>query len=645
MTIYAYCGRLLHVDLSKGKIWIQHMPRELQNGYLGGRGINARLLWEYVQPATDPLGPDNVLIIGAGVLAGTSAPSCGRITITTKSPATNVYLKSSAGGYFAHEMKFAGYDHIIVRGASKQPVYLSIEDSCTEIKNASDIWGKDVRETNKILKEKKGEGFHIACIGQGGENLVKFASVMVDVYSAAGRGGAGAVMGSKKLKAIAVKGKGSVRVRRPEAFDKLAKRVRIRLFKDSAATGLYMYGTSGYVPAVNESYALPSYNFRKGHIENPYGITGQCLVKRRFLKRRRGCGSCSISCHRYVSIDSGRYAGTYTGGPEYESMSALGSGTGTTDTQSVIKANELCNIFGLDTISAGSLIQWAMECYEKGLISKDDVGFELSWGNGDALVKMVEKIAFRNGVGDTLAEGVKKAAERIGHDSWKWAVQAKGLEQSRVETRAAKSYALSFAVNPRGPDHLHTETMAEFGMTPEAKALIKDITGDEKYADPTITEKRAEIVRWHEDCYAVSEILGFCAFATTNAYAVNPKNMAMMFSLATGMKLSEEKIMNYGRKIVTLEKCFNVREGLDRKDDALPWRLMNEPAPEGSSKGMMNSEEELNRMLDEYYALHEWDKKTGWPYEATLQDLGLEDVAAELKKTGKLPRKKSMKLH
>lgn len=635
--MYAYCGKLLNVDLSKGKMWVEDLPEDLVDAYLGGRGINAKLLWDYVKPDTNPLGPSNVIIFGAGVLSGTSAPSCGRTTITTKSPETNIFLKTSGGGYFAHEMKFAGYDHILIQGSSENPVYLWIEDDSAEIRDASEVWNKDVRETNRILEEKLGEDIHTACIGQGGENLVKFASVMVDVYSAAARGGAGAVMGSKKLKAIAIRGTGSVKVKEPKEFGRLVKDVREALFRDTSAQSLFTFGTSGSVAAINETYAFPTYNYKKGHIENVYNLSGQCLVNEGYLKRRRGCGSCSISSHRYTTIDSGKYAGTCTGGPEYETLCALGGGTGATDTASVIKANELCNRYGIDTISTGSVIGWAMECYERGVLTKEDVDFELNWGDGDAVVEMVRKIAFRDGIGDILAEGVKRAAEKFGKDSWKWAIQAKGLEQSRVETRASKGYALAFAVNPRGPDHLHTEPIAEFGLSPEAKALVEKITGDEKYANPYLTEKRAEIVVWHEDCYAVTEILGFCAFATTWAYAVNPENMAKMYSLATGRELSESELMNYGRKTLTLEKCFNVRAGLTRKDDVLPWRLMNEPAPEGPPKGMMNSKEELSGMLDEYYTLHGWDLKTGWPTRETLESLGMTDIAKELERMGKLP--------
>ncbi|MBA7465376.1 hypothetical protein ES707_00538 [subsurface metagenome] len=253
---------------------------------------------------------------------------------------------------------------------------------------------------------------------------------------------------------------------------------------------------------------------------------------------------------------------------------------------------------------------------------------EFHWGNGQAVVEMVKKIAFREGFGNILAEGVKRAAEHVGGDTYKWAIEAKGLEQSRVDTRSAKAYALAFAVNPRGPDHLHTETIAEFGMSPEARALIKKITGDEKYASPCLTEKRAEIVRWHEDCFAVTDCLGFCCITSTALYGVTPQLMAKLFSTATGYDISEKAIMNAGRRIVTLEKCFNVRLGASRKDDRLPWRLMNEPTPDRPNA--INSQEELDGMLDEYYSLHGWDKNTSWPTKATLIQLQLSNVAEEL---------------
>jgi aldehyde:ferredoxin oxidoreductase len=447
-------------------------------------------------------------------------------------------------------------------------------------------------------------------------------------------------MGSKNLKAIAVRGTKSIELWKPDEFRELALEVRRNLAKDSGAQSLYNYGTSGSLEFVNNLHAFPNRNFMYGHIENVTPLTGQNLVEKGYLLRRVGCFSCTTSCHRFVQAKAGPYAGTFTGGPEYETFAALGAQTWVLDTDAVIKANELCNIYGLDTISTGTTIAWAMESYEKGVLTREETdGIELNFGNADAVIKAIEAIAFRKGkLGNLLAEGVKRASEKVGKDSWKWAIcNAKGLEQSNVETRSAKAYALAFAVNPRGPDHLHTETFAEFGASPEAIALIEKLTGDKKWASPYYVEYRPEIVRWHEDCYAVTDSLGFCAFATTAAYAVNPENMAQMFYLATGIFMDEKTIMTAGRRIVTLEKCFNVREGADRKLDNLPWRLMNEPAASGPAKGMMNSEQELNAMLDKYYALHEWDVKTSWPYKETLEKLELSEVAQELQKLGRLP--------
>jgi aldehyde:ferredoxin oxidoreductase len=332
-----------------------------------------------------------------------------------------------------------------------------------------------------------------------------------------------------------------------------------------------------------------------------------------------------------VKIDQGIYKGSFSGGPEYENLAALGAGTAILDIETVLKANELCNLLGLDTISTGSVIQWAMETFEKGLIGKNELGdIEPRFGNGDVLIPLIEMISQRQGFGNVLAEGVKRASEIVGGDSWKWAVHGKGLEQSRVDTRTSKAYALAFAVNPRGCDHLHTEPAAEYGSTPEAVAVIKKITGDARYATSLITEKRAEIVRWHEDVYTLSDSLGFCAFSTTYAYAVNPENIAELFSYATGRDWSAERLMLIGRRILTLEKCFNVRLGLTRKDDVLPWRVVNDPTPEGKVAGMRNSQEELEQMKDEYYRLHNWDLRSGSPTQEVLKELDLLEETSDL---------------
>ncbi|HOL16565.1 MAG TPA: aldehyde ferredoxin oxidoreductase family protein [Bacillota bacterium] len=634
--MYQNCGDILHIDLSSKKWWREAVKKEDLLNYIGGRGISARILWDHVKPGTDPLGPENLLIFAPGLLSGSAAPSSGRTTVTCLSPATGLYAKTNAGGYWGGELKYAGYSHLVIHGRADKPVYIWIDDDKVEIRDASSLWGLDVRACDAaIKKELDDEDVQISSIGPSGENLVNFAAVMFSVYNAAGRCGAGAVMGSKNLKAVAVRGSGAVVPAHPERYHELVLQARESLLAESGLEGMRLYGTSGSLNGVNELRVFPSYNFQRSCVDDVYPLTGQYLTDEGYLKRYVACFSCVIGCHRFTTVERGPYAGSYSGGPEYESLGALGAGCGLLDTEAVIKANELCNIYGLDTISTGSVIQWAMESFEKGVIGPEHLdGEELHWGDAAAVHKMIKKIAFCEGFGAVLARGVRKAAEHVGGDSWKWAVEAKGLEQSRVDTRSAKAYSLAFAVNPRGSDHLHTETFAEFGMSPEARALIKKITGDEKYATPYLTEKRPEIVRWHEDCYAVTDCLGFCAFTTTALYGITPQIMAGLFSAFTGFDVSEEQIMKMGQRIVTLERCFNTRLGATRKEDRLPWRLMNEPTPDRPGENAVNSQEELDGLLDRYYELHGWNKETARPTRNSLHRLGLDDVADELEAVG-----------
>ncbi len=628
-----FAGKILRVDLGLGKTETEPLDPTIARAFLGGRGVSAWLLWKECRKGIDPLGPGNPLIFGAGALNGTHAPSSGRCFVTFKSPATNRYCKSSAGGHWGYTLKFGGYDHIVVTGKADRPVYIVIDNDKVEIRDAAHLWGKNTRETDETIKNQLGSDFEVACIGPAGEKLAKIAAVMMGIHFAAARGGPGAVMGSKKLKAVAVRGSGALGCAKPEEFDRVAMAARAALRNDSMIPGLADYGTAGGVAGVNEQDGFPSYNYQRGHFDPIEPLTGQSIVHRGYLLSRMGCGACTISCHRHTSLGpNSPWAGTHTGGPEYETLGAFGAGPGVADVEAVIKCGEICNLYGLDTISAGSVCQFAIESFERGVLTeKDTGGLVLRWGDGQAMVKLLEKIARREGIGDLLAEGTKIASERLGNDSHKWAVQARGLEQSRVETRTAKGYALAFAVNPRGPDHLMTETMAEFGTTPEARALIKEITGDEKLAVPYLTEGRPEIVRWHEDCYAATDALGLCVFTTTLAYAVTPTTLAELFSSATGLTLSTEEVMEAGRRIVTIERAFNAREGYGRESDTLPWRIMNEPLEVGPDKRKyVNSPAELGEMLDKYYALHGWDIETGKPTRKALDKLGLGGVADEL---------------
>lgn len=637
--MFCYAGKILYVDLTKERIWTEDLTLDKIKKFIGGRGMNIFLLWDSIEPGIDPLGEENVLIFGAGALSGTFAPSSGRTTITCKGPATHLYVKSSSGGHWGPELKFAGYDHLVVRGKSNHPVYLWIHGKDVEIRDGSKLWGKDVQETEELIQEElKEDRVEIACIGIGGENRVKFASIMMG-HNAAARGGTGAVMGSKMLKAIAVKGKQPIGLNDGDNFFHVVRQSIKDLKESPAQRNLGLYGTVGMIPLRNEMHLLATNNFTENHLKDAYQISGQYLIEKGFLINRFGCSACGTSCHRYTSIPEGRYKGTQSGGPEYESAGALGAGCGVTDPMALLKANELCNRYGLDTVSTGSVIQWAMECYEKGLLSTEETGgLRLEWGNGETVIELIQKIAHRQGLGDLLAQGVKRAAEVVGKDSMKWAIQVKGLEQTRADVRAKKGYALALAVNPRGPDHLHSQVFAEDGTTPETRALIKRICGSEDYATHKIIEKRGAIVRWHEDFYAISDSLGLCTFVTlARGYLIDIHRMMAMYKYAAGVDWDEEGMFNIGRRILTLEKAFNVREGASRMDDTIPWRFMHEPIKSGPLKGMVTTKEQLDQMLDEYYQLHGWDKETSWPLKETLKNLGLDEVAEEMERRGKIP--------
>jgi aldehyde:ferredoxin oxidoreductase len=623
--LFSYAGKILHVDLTKKKIWEKPLTVDLASRFIGGRGVNAKLLWDLVEPGIDPLSPDNVLVFGAGALTCTTAPSSGRTTVTCKSPETDLYLKGSGGGHVGAELKFAGYDHLVIHGSSERPVSLVIRDDDVQVVDASDLWGKSVRETDEAVKKGLGDlGIEVACIGPAGENCIPFATIMLSVYHPAGRGGAGAVMGSKKLKAIAVRGKGEIAVSNPEEFTEVAQRLRDAFLRDMQGKKYFLFGTG-------ELDAGVAYNYLMGPPESSELMTGPYLIKKHYLKRHIGCFGCTQSCHRYTEIETGPYAGTYTLGPEYETYSSLGAGVGISDPETVIKANDIVGEVGLDSISTGVVIQWAMESYERGVLNRRDTdGLDLKFGNDEALLKLIPMIAEREGkIGRLLSLGVKKASEKVGKDSYKWALSnSKGLEQSRVETRAVKSYALAFAVNPRGPDHLHTECMAAGGGTGKMRDLLERITGEHW---PKSSEYYPEIVKWHEDIYAAAEVLGLCAFTCTSAMAILEKEMAEIFSLAIGREVSEAEIMLVGERVLNLEKCFNAREGADRSLDDLPWRIMNEPMPSGK----VTSKEWLDVMLDRYYSLHGWDLKTSWPRPETLEKLELGECAAHIRESFK----------
>jgi len=624
--------KILHINLSNNKIWVEDVSKELYRKFLGSRGISAYILFKSIKPGIDAFSSENLLIFGSGTLTGTMAPCSGRVTVTTKSPATGRYVKSSAGGAWGAALKYSGYQFVAIHGQASEPVYIQINDKDIEIKKAENLWGKDVWETIDILHRESGEDYEVATIGPAGENKVKFAGIIFSYYNAAGRCGVGAVMGSKYLKAIAVRGDGGLKIAEPKKFFNLSQKLSKKLLENPSAKMAYLYGTAAGVEGVNALKGFPAYNFQRGYSENADKISGKYLTKSGLLKGRRGCHSCPVSCHRYSMVKKGKYAGCVSGGPEYETISALGAGCGIFNMEFIIAADNLCWRYGLDVISTGSVIQWAMESYQRGVLDeKLTKDIKPEFGNEEVVLKLIEAITFkREGLGILLAQGVKIASETIGKGSEKWAIQARGLEQSRVDTRSANAYALAFAVNPRGPDHLHAQPIAEFNTKVGAEDLIERLTGDKKYANPYIIDKRAEIVRWHEDICAANDALGFCFFTSLSWYVINEKNMAQLLTYYLGEKFTPDMIMEAGRRTIVLERCFNVREGHNRQHDVLPWRLMNEELSDRKGEDAINSKEKMDKMLEEYYRLHGWNIKTGIPTIETMKGLELDDIAQEM---------------
>lgn len=627
--------KVLHIDLSEQSHFVEVFEEADMLRYLGGRGLTSYILYRDVPRGVDPLGPENILAFAPGTLCGTNAPTVGRTTVTAKSPATNLFMKANMGGHWGPELKYAGYDALVLHGNAPQWLHIVITQNGIRFEPADPYLGCSVKETTEKIAQAHPDMPDIAvcCIGQSGEHLVKYAGVFCSMYHTAGRGGLGAVMGAKKVKAVSCFGRDALKMHDMERFLALTEKSRARIRSIGRCAYYKAYGTAGGMIGLNEGGTLPVRNFQKGHMDNVYDISGQAIVEKGNLVRRESCFGCTISCKRYTKTLN-KYPGSESGGPEYETISVFGAGCDLADMDACLRANDLTNLYGLDCISAGSCIQWAMECAEKGVLPSTFIDpatgkqYNLAFGDADAMLILIEMIAFRRGLGDLLAEGVRRAAQIVGGESWKWAVEAKGLEQSRVETRNSKGYALAFATNPRGPDHLYGQPMAEGGFSPEMRAIIKHITGSERYAVKESVEKKPEIVAWHEEAFTITDALGFCSRATLSTYAILPEDMAAMFEAATGIPLSEEDALMAARRIINLERFFNMREGVRRKSDTLPWRVMHEPihSPKGGSA--QNTPQELAAMLDRYYEIREWDND-GLPLRETILRYGLDTIIKE----------------
>jgi len=637
-----YAGFYLEIDLSSMSIAKKELPYSWARDFLGGSGFAAKVLWDRVKLGIDPFSPENLLVIALGPATGTFAHATGRWMIASKSPLTCIWGESHVGGHFGPELKYAGYDMIIIHGRSDKPVYLCIDDDYVELKDASHLWGKSTKETILTIQEEMGDpSIQVACIGPAGEKLVRYANVIVDFYDAAGRTGMGAIMGSKRLKAIAVRGSKGVKPADPDAFYEAAKAMYEKatsgIWWEISEETLRRYGTPYLVDVLYEIGRLPTKNHWSGIFERAEAINGESLKKYRISKK--SCFDCFIQCKMVHHIKAGSYKCTLAGGPEYEGLVALGSNLLIDDLEAIIHANQLCNEYGLDVISAGKVIGWVMECYERGLLTKEDTdGIEFRWGDSSLLAEIIQKIATRDGFGDLLAEGALRASKAIGRGTERYVIHVKGLEASAQDGRAHKSIGLAHAVNVRGADHLRG--LCTYDELPWATKFAYERFGEEEakkmVIDDRLDPRGKGYLTWvTENFYAVVDSIITCKYGAMWPMIYYYEDFAPLLGALTGVPEHRDprELARIGERICVLRRCFNIREGLSRKDDTLPERMLKEPLPSGPAKGQVV---ELDLMLDEYYAYRGCDLKTGLPKRDKLEELGLLEVARELEKMDKL---------
>ncbi len=614
ISMSGYMGRILKVNLSDGTIKTVPTDMEVAKKYLGGKGYAVKLLYDYLKEYErkgiaprdiDPFGEENVLIFATGPATGiVGFPCSGRYHVMAlRSPLTGSIASANSGGRWGPFLKFAGFDAIVIEGKSDEPVYLEVIDGSAEIRCAKDLWGKNVFETEKILKERVGVRSSVACIGPAGENLVLFASIMNDEHRAAGRTGVGAIMGSKKLKAIVVGGNERPQPAKPDEFEEVSKEALDKL-KSNPVTGegLRKYGTAILVNIINNAGILPYKNWQTGVNEKADEISGETMAEK-YLIKNKACWGCQIGCGRVTAVKEGCFQILYSEGPEYESIWALGNDTGVTDLAAIIKANHLCDELGLDTISMGSTIACAMELREKGYIPDDVLeGLDLRFGNAAAMVEAVWRTAYKAGFGRYLALGSKRLAEIFGAPELSMSV--KGLELPAYDPRGAKGIGLNYATANRGGCHVTGYT-----ISPEILGLPEKI-------DPLTPEGKAQWVKAFQDFTCVVNSTVNCLFTT---FALGAEDYAKLLSAVTGWDLTANDIMRIGERIYNLERVMMNKFGFTGKDDTLPKRLLQEPMPEGVAKGHVV---ELDKMKEEYYKLRGW--VDGVPTPEKLKELEIE---------------------
>jgi len=606
-----YAGRVLHVDLTSGKIWTEPLKEDLAKKYVGGIGLGMRLYLDYSKPGVDPFSPENPLVLATGPLSGSMVPTGGNgHAFVSKSPQSFGVGEAKAHGHFGTEMKRAGYDAVVFYGKAEKPVYLWMDDDSVQLLDAQYLWGKSPQETeDAIKKELKDFYIRVASIGVAGEKLVRIACIINEKTRACGRTGLGAVMGSKNLKAIAIRGSKDIA---PANKDRLLELVKIQheRMKGPAARKYRTLGTPENVLVLNALGAMPTNNFTGAVFPGADKISGEYLNER-FVAKIIGCSSCAMRCEHIAVVPEGPYKGTTTR-IEYEPLWAMGPNCGVGTLDAILKGMYLSNYYGVDAISIGGIISFAMDLYKNGIVNKETAGLELNFGNPETMVEMIKRVSIREGFGDILAEGVKLAAEKIGNGSEKYAVHIKGVEMTGYDIRGLKTAALGYAVSFRGADH---NRHGAYG--PDVSGKVNRFKAE---------KGRGKLVMETEDLYAVIDSIIVCKFSR-GTYVKGYDDLAALYSAVTGIEMSGEELRLAGERINNLGRLINIREGLTRKDDSLPWKVMHVPIPdEGPSKGSYVSQEDLDLLLDDYYEVRGWSKE-GIPTLEKLKELEMEDLA------------------
>ena len=615
--------KVAFVDLSRRKSVIQEIPLELRKKHLGGRGLNWYYLYNNVPPEVKPFDAGNILAVGAGLLSGFPALGAGRVQISTKSPITNGVGDANMGGAFGPQLKYAGFDHVIIRGRAEKPVYVLLKDGEVEIRDAEHLWGLSTHETQKVIREEvEDERAESMVIGRAGENRVVYANVMNGVKNSGGRSGVGAVMGSKNLKAVTASGSVDVELFDADALLEYALEIDRKARSTKWAKTLGRLGTpllydvsytTGFIGTLNWQFNTPGEEGKPLEAEN--------LEK--YSVKMVACIGCSVHCRHRVRIKKGKYAGIFTEGPEYAASGAFGTGVGVYDWEFVIKGNEMCNRWGVDIISMGTTIAWAFELYQRGIITESDTGgVKLEWGDEEAVLELARMIVERERIGNVLADGMVRAAEHFGEDSIYYANQTKGHPNLLTDERGIPSFALGIATSTRGADHLRSRPGIDLFQLPEE--ILESIYGHKIKSDFTAYETKGIMVWWHELLYNIVDSLGICKFQTVFNSANSPKfeDYIPIIKYATGIEFTKEELMEVGERNYTLERLFNVMNGYSRKDDYPPRRYFEEETPRGLPfmRGRKLDREKYDEMLDEYYRQHGWDSN-GIPKEETLQKL------------------------